>query len=119
VLGEGVESEDAFRNVMRGVVEEFLGMAKVEKWRYYDERGEVMGYPSWIEVDIAVKDQIHILIEVKASTSSAEVTKLWRIGKLYEIVVGVKSRLVLITPFIDEEGLEAAKRLCVEVYTKT
>jgi hypothetical protein len=53
-----------------------LGVAKVEKWRYYDERGEVMGYPSWVEVDIAVKDQVHILIEVKASAFSAEVAKL-------------------------------------------
>ena len=114
----GVEPEDAFRNAMMGIVEEVWGWL-VEKWRYYDERGEVMGYQSWVEVDIAVKDQVHILIEVKASAFSAEVAKLWRIGKLYEIVVGVKPRLVLITPFIDEEGSEVAKRLGVEVYTKT
>jgi len=57
-----------------------------------------------IEADIAIKDQMHILIEVKASTSSAEVSKLWRIGRLYEKVTSVKPRLVLVTPFIDEEG---------------
>jgi len=115
----GIESEGAFRNAMRGVVEELLGVAKVEKWRYYDERGEVLGYPSWIEVDVTIKDQIHVLLEVKSSASGAEVSKLWRIGKLYERVVGVRPRLVLVTPFIDENGLEAAKRLGVEVYTKT
>jgi hypothetical protein len=115
----GIESEDAFRNAMRGVIEELLGVAKVEKWRYYDERGEVLGYPSWIEVVVTIKDQIHVLLEVKSSASGAEVSKLWRIGKLYERVVGVRPRLVLVTPFIDESGLEAAEKLGVEVYTKT
>jgi len=115
----GVDSEKAFRNAMRGVVEEILGVARVEKWRYYDKEGEVLGYLALIEADVAIKDQVHILIEVKASASSAEVSKLWRIGKLYEKVTGVKPRLVLVTPFIDEEGLETAKNLGVEVYTKT
>ena len=114
----GTDSEKAFRNAMRGVIEEILGIAKVEKWRYYDKSGEVLGYPALVEVDIAIKDQVHILIEVKASASSAEVSKLWRIGKLYEKVTGIKPRLILATPFIDEEGLEAAKNLGVEVYTK-
>jgi hypothetical protein len=62
---------------------------------------------------------VHILIGVKASASSAEVSKLWRIGKLYEKVTGIKPRLILATPFIDEEGLETAKNLGVEVYTET
>jgi hypothetical protein len=114
----GTDSEKAFRNAMRGVIEEILGVAKVEKWRYYDKSGEVLGYPALVEVDITIKDQVHILIEVKASASSAEVSKLWRIGKLYEKVTGIKPRLILATPFIDEEGLEAAKNLGVEVYTK-
>jgi hypothetical protein len=115
----GTDSEKAFRNAMRGVIEEILGVAKVEKWRYYDKSGEVLGYPALVEVDIAIKDQVHILIEVKSSALSAEVSKLWRIGKLYEKVTGIKPRLILATPFIDEEGLEAAKNLGVEVYTKT
>jgi hypothetical protein len=115
----GTDSEKAFRNAMRGVIEEILGVAKVEKWRYYDKSGEVLGYPALVEVVIAIKDQVHILIEVKASASSAEVSKLWRIGKLYEKVTGIKPRLILATPFIDEEGLKAAKNLGVEVYTKT
>jgi hypothetical protein len=115
----GTDSEKAFRNAMRGVIEEILGVAKVEKWRYYDKSGEVLGYPALVEVNVAIKDQVHILIEVKSSASSAEVSKLWRIGKLYEKVTGIKPRLILATPFIDEEGLEAAKNLGVEVYTKT
>jgi hypothetical protein len=45
--------------------------------------------------------------------------KLWKIGRLYERAVGVKPRLVLVTPFIDESGVEAARRLGVEVYRET
>ncbi len=36
-----MESEEAFRNAMRGVVEEILAMAVVEKWRYFDREGVV------------------------------------------------------------------------------
>jgi hypothetical protein len=115
----GIESEEAFRNAMKGVVEELLGVAKVEKWVYFDEKGEVLGYPSQIEVDITIKDNAHILIEVKASASDADISKLWRIGKLYEKVTGVKPKLIMVTPFIDEDGIETAKILGVEVYTKT
>ena len=115
----GLESEKAFRNAMKGVIEKILGMVKVEKWRYFDETGEVLGYPAWIEADIAVKDQIHVVIEIKASASDGDVAKLWRIGNLYMRVTGVKPRLAIVTPFIDEKGLEVAKRLGVEVYTST
>jgi len=115
----GIESEEAFRNAMKGVVEELLGVAKVEKWVYFDEKGEVLGYPSRIEVDITIKDDIHILIEIKSSASDADISKLWRMGKLYEKVTGVKPKLIMVTPFIDENGIETAKILGVEVYTKT
>jgi len=115
----GVESEEAFREAMRGILEEVLGAGKVEKWRYYDEGGEVLGYPAWVEADLVVRDDVHVLAEVKASASDSDVVKLWRLGRLYEKVRGVRPRLVLVTPFIDEGGLEAARKLGVEVYTKT
>ena len=39
-------------------------------------------------------------------------------GKLAICIVGVKPKLILVTPFIDEKGLNAAEKLSVEVYTK-
>jgi len=115
----GLESEEAFREAMKGIVQEILGAGKVERWRYYDGEGEVLGYPAWVEVDLAIRDGVHVLVEVKASASDSDVVKLWRVGCLYERVVGVRPRLVLVAPFIDERGLEASRRLGVEVYTKT
>ncbi|MCG2880150.1 MAG: DUF3782 domain-containing protein [Vulcanisaeta sp.] len=113
----GVESEEAFRNAMRGVVEEILGVARVSKWVYFDRDGIVYGHPSQVDVDVAIRDGTHILIEVKASASSGDVLEFSRVGKLYEVVTGIKPRLVLVTPFIDEKGLEIARKLGVEVYT--
>ena len=114
----GIHTETAFRRAMRGIIEEFLGKGRVEKWVYFDENGEVYGYPSQVEVDVLIKNGLHILVEVKASASIADVSILWRKGKLYEKVTGVKPRLVLITPFIDKNARETAVKQGVEVYTR-
>jgi hypothetical protein len=115
----GLITEETFREGMRGIIQELFGVGEVSRWVYYDEKGEVLGHPSVIEVDLLVRDKKHVLVEVKASTSDADISKLWKIGKLYERVVGVKPELMMITPFIDERGLKTAKELGVEVYTKT
>jgi hypothetical protein len=113
----GVESEEAFRNAMRGVVEGILGVATVGKWVYFDKDGVVYGHPSQVEVDVAIRDGTHILIEIKASASSGDALEFSRVGKLYETITGIKPRLVMVTPFIDDRGLEAARKLGIEVYT--
>ena len=111
----GVISEEAFRQAMKYVVEDVLGVAKVERWVYKDEEGFVYGYPSIVEVDVAVKDREHILIEIKSRVSKADVAELHRIGKLYERVEKVKPRLVIVGGFVDPDTQSLAKRLGVEV----
>ena len=113
----GVESEEAFRNAMKGIVEGILGVARVSKWVYFDKDGVVYGHPSQVEVDVAIRDGTHILIEIKASASSGDALEFSRVGKLYETITGIKPRLVIVTPFIDDRGLEAARKLGIEVYT--
>jgi len=113
----GVESEEAFRNAMKGIVEGILGVARVGKWVYFDKDGVVYGYPSQVDVDVAIKDSTHILVEVKSSVSRGDVSEFSRVGRLYEMVTGIKPRLVMVTPFIDDRGLEAARTLGIEVYT--
>ena len=51
----GLMSEEAFREGLRGLLEEELGL-KVEKWTYRDEEGMVYGYPSIIDIDVAIHD---------------------------------------------------------------
>ena len=110
-------TEDAFREGLRGIVERILGVASVSKRSYNDARGEVYGHPAVVDVDLVIKDNVHILVEVKASASRGDVSEFWRIGKLYEEVNGVKPRLIMITPYIDEKAKELAKELEIEVYT--
>jgi len=111
----GMISEAGFREAMRYVVHEMLKVAKVEKWVYRDKEGIVYGYPSVIEVDVAVHDEAHILVEVKSRVSRGDVAELARIRDLYEKVKGVKAKAVIIGGFIDSKAYESASKLNVEV----
>jgi len=114
----GLMAEDAFRDGLRGLLERELGL-KVERWRVYDNAGIVFGYPSEVEVDIAVSDGKLILIEVSSHVRASDVLQFRRKAELYERVTGRKpDRLIIVTPYIDEKALEAARQLGVEAYTK-
>lgn len=114
----GLMAEEAFREGLRGVLEKEMGF-KVERWRTYDESGKVFGYPSEVEVDVTVKDQKLILIEVSSHMKASDIYQFKRKADLYEEKTGRKpDRLIAVTPYIDEKAIEASKRLGIEVYTK-
>ena len=115
----GIISEEAFREGMRGVVENILGVAKVGRWVYHDTVGEVYGRPSVVEVDVVVKDGEHVLVEVKSSISRGDVYEFWRVAELYRRVTGAIPRLVIISPYVDSKARELAESLGIEVYTRT
>ena len=111
----GVLSESAFREGMRHVIQEVLGAARVERWVYRDGEGLVYGYPSVVEVDVVVKDDVAILVEVKSRVSRSDVAELSRIGVLYEKATGRKPRLVIVGGMIDPDAYQASARLGVEI----
>ncbi|RDD52841.1 MAG: DUF3782 domain-containing protein [Candidatus Korarchaeota archaeon NZ13-K] len=114
----GLMAEEAFREGLRGVLERELGL-RVERWSSHDEAGEVFGYPSEVEVDIVVKDGRLILVEVSSHVRASDVYILRRKADFYAGKTGRRpDRLMIVTPFIEERALEAARRLGVEVYTK-
>jgi len=114
----GLMAEDAFRESLRGLLEREFGF-KVERWRAYDEAGMVFGYLSEVEVDVAVSDEKLILIEVSSHVRASDVLQFRRKAELYERVAGRRpDRLIIVTPYIDEKALEAARRLEIEVYSK-
>ena len=111
-------AEEAFREGLRGVLEKEMGF-KVERWRTYDETGKVFGYPSEVEVDVTVKDEKLISIEVSSHMKASDIYQFKRKADLYEEKTGRKpDRLIAVTPYIDEKAIEASKRLGIEVYTK-
>ena len=114
----GLMAEEAFREGIKGILEKELEL-EVERWAKFDEEGLVYGYPSLVEVDVAVSDGKTILVEVKSHVRPSDVYELKRKAEFYEKVEGKKpSRLILVTPYVEERALEAAARLNVEVYTK-
>ena len=114
----GLMAEEAFREGLRGVLEKELGL-KVERWTAYDERGRVYGYPSEVEVDVVVRDNKVMLIEISSHVRASDVSHFKRKAELYEEKTGRKpSRLMIVTPFIEEKAVEASKELGIEVYTK-
>ncbi len=113
----GLLAEEAFREGLKGVLERELGL-KVERWAYRDGEGYVYGYPSVVEVDVAVKDGRVILVEVSSHVRRSDVLAFKRKVELYERITGRRvDRLLMVTPYAEGEAFEAARRLGVEIYT--
>lgn len=110
----GLVREDEFREKIKSIMEEMLGVRLV-KWTYNDD-GYVYGAPSLVEAYLTIKDNAHILVDIRASASRGDVSLFWRIGKLYEEVDGVKPKLVLVTFNIDERARELAEELGIDIY---
>ena len=114
----GIFSEQAFREGMKSIVEQYFG-GEVERWITDDEEGIVFGHPSKVEVDLIVKDGEHILIEIKSSIRKSDVSELSREGILYEKVKGVKPKLAIISPFVEPDAKEEAEFHGIPVFTRT
>jgi hypothetical protein len=114
----GLESEEAFREGLRGILEKELGL-KVERWTAFDETGSVFGHPSQVEVDVAVSNGKVMLLEVSSHVKQADVAALVKKAELYERITGRRpDRLIVVTPFVEEKAMEAALKLGVEIYTR-
>jgi len=111
----GILSESGLREAMKHVVEDFLGVAKVERLIVRDDEGVVYGHPAEVEVDVVIKDDSHMLIEIKSRVSRSDVLEIYRIGILYEKKYGIKPKLLIIGGFVDPNAWETASRLKVEI----
>ncbi|MCS6784002.1 MAG: DUF3782 domain-containing protein [Candidatus Caldarchaeum sp.] len=114
----GILSESAFREALKGIVEEFFG-GRVSRWGIYDREGYVYGYPSLVEVDVLVRDAEHILVEVKSSVSRGDVAELLKSAALYEKEMKVKPKLAIVSAYVDDKAKELAKSLGIAVYSST
>ena len=114
----GVDAESAFREAIRGLLGKELGFS-VERWVVQDVEGLVYGYPSQVEVDVAVTDSKTVLIEVTSHVRQADPQTFIRKARLFEELTGRKpTSLLFVSPFVDEKAQEACKALGIQVYTK-
>ena len=114
----GLMAEEAFREGLRGILSEELGL-EVERWTGYDEEGTVYGHPSQIEIDVAIKDEKLILVEISSHVRASDVAAFRRKADVYARKTGrAPDRLLMITPFVDERALAMAARLGIIIYTE-
>jgi hypothetical protein len=60
-----------------------------------------------------------MLIEISSSVDKSKVAAFLRKAQLYEKKAGIKpKRLIMVTPYADEDAIEAAREVGVEVYTR-
>ncbi len=112
----GLMAESSFREAMKNIVERVFG-GTVDKWARYDYEGLVYGRPAIVEVDLIIKDDTHLLVEVKSSISRGDVAELLRKAQRYEREVGVKPMLAIVSPYVADAARKLAEELAIEVYT--
>ncbi|MDW8035976.1 MAG: DUF3782 domain-containing protein, partial [Candidatus Korarchaeum sp.] len=107
-----------FRQGLRGLLERTFNV-KVERWRDYDAEGYVFRRPSEIEVDVAIMDDRVILVEISSHVRKSDVYNFRNKADFYKLRTGKSpSRLLMVTPFADEEAIRVAGELGIELYTK-
>ena len=114
----GLMAEEAFREGLKALIEKEFGY-RVERWVKFDEEGFVFGYPSQIEIDVAIRNKKAILVEIKSQATAPDVYTLKRKAEFYKSREKREpSKLLIVTPYAEEKALEAAKHLGIEIYTK-
>jgi hypothetical protein len=114
----GLLSETAFREGLKGLLEKELKF-KIERWINFDNEGYVYGFPSQIEIDIAIHNEKTILIEIASHIRQSDVTIFKKKAEFYKKSTGkTPEKLMIITPYIEENAKEACVKHNIEFYTK-
>jgi hypothetical protein len=105
----GIGSESAFR---RGLAEILSNTGyKVFNYVESDTEGVVFGRPAEIEIDIVIKGDRTIAVEIKSSVSKSDVFVFMKKVDFYKQVSGRGvDRMIIITPFIDDSARDVANQ---------
>ena len=113
----GMQSEESFRNALRGILEGSFGVQviNINEW---DDSGEVFGRPDQIEMDLIVLNGLLILCEIKSSMSKGDMVIFERKTRWYEKRHNRQAdRRMVISPMVDRRALKSAHELGIEVYS--
>jgi hypothetical protein len=113
----GIMNEQSVRNGLKGILSKDLGYT-VEEFKYSDGEGYVYGYPSSVQIDVVVKDSMVIVLEISSHVKRSDPPTVKRKAELYERVTGRSvSKVVIVTPFIDDDAVDVCRRYGIEVYS--
>ncbi|MEM2920582.1 MAG: DUF3782 domain-containing protein, partial [Candidatus Nitrosocaldus sp.] len=111
-----IMNEESVREALKGIVGKELGYT-VQEWNTYDDEGYVYGYPSNVQLDIVVSNGKIIALEVASHVKRSDPLILKRKVELYRKREGRDvSKVMFVTPFIDDEAIDACSRFGIEVY---
>jgi hypothetical protein len=112
----GLQSEQAFRDTLAGILEKNFGV-KVLNVNEYDDQGEVFGRPDQVELDIIIQNGLLLICELKSSIDKAGMYSFERKARFYEKRHGRQAnRLIVISPMIDARARKVAEQLGIETY---
>ena len=112
----GLQSEQAFRDALAGILEKNFGV-QVLNVNEYDDQGEVFGRPDQVELDVVIRNGLLLICELKSSIDKAGMYIFERKARFYEKRHGRKAtRLIVISPMIDARARKVAERLGIETY---
>ncbi len=113
----GLSSEHAFREAIKGVLEEYTD-TRVERYLGFDNKGEVFGWPDQVEIDVVVKNGKLCLMEIKSSVSKNDVYVFGKKAAFYEKETGRKpDKKIIVSPMFGPGAQEFARKLKIETYT--
>jgi hypothetical protein len=104
----GIDSESSFRSGLAEILSEtgYKVINYVEK----DNEGMVFGRPAVIEIDVIIKGERIIIVEIKSSVSKSDVYIFLKKADFYRHVSGKNvDKLLMITPYIDDASRKIAE----------
>ena len=113
----GLYSEAAFRNALKGILEDSFGVEVVNVVEY-DDAGEVFGRPEQIELDLIIRNGDLILCEIKSSVSKPDLYAFVRKVDFYEKRHQRQAtRKIVISPMVHPSAQPIGPRLGIEMYS--
>jgi hypothetical protein len=112
----GIDSETAFRNGLRGILEE-VAQVQVLHVNEFDDEGMVFGHPDQVELDVVIRNGVLMVCEMKSSVSKGDVATFERKVQFYEQRHQRSvSHKVIISPMVDPRALPLIAQFGMHVY---
>ncbi len=113
----GLRTEQSFRNALKGILTDSFDVEVINVTEFDDE-GEVFGRPDQVKLDVIILNGTLILGEIKSSMSKSDMYTFERKARLYEKRHKRKAdRLLVVSPMVDDQALDVARKLGIEVYS--
>jgi hypothetical protein len=112
----GIDSETAFRNGLRGILEE-VAQVQVLHVNEFDDEGVVFGHPDQVELDVVIRNGVLMVCEMKSSVSKGDVAIFERKVQFYEQRHQRSvTHKVIISPMVDPRALPLIAQFGMHVY---